>query len=79
MSVIGTMYIALAFVIVILGSYTVGYHQGEVDKHKEIFDLLNESMKEVDSRYWTIQGQLIETVGDFREFLGLLKPKDVRE
>ncbi len=40
MITIDTVYVGVAFIIAILGSYTVGYHQGEVDKHKEIFDLI---------------------------------------
>ena len=37
--------VSLIIIICALVSYKIGYHQGAVDKHKEIFDLIKEGME----------------------------------
>ncbi len=40
MSLVEAAYLILVIIVTFGIGYGIGYHRGEVDKHKEIFDLL---------------------------------------
>ncbi len=51
MNLITAAYVIVTIIVTFGIGYGIGYHRGEVDKHKEIFDLLREGREEIENRY----------------------------